>query len=79
MDYKKLVKEELSKIECGEFSKIEDVRLISDLGIDIMTNIVKKLTIPDVVERSEQLLLDECPNKGDDFACGNGGICPDCS
>lgn len=44
----------------------------------VAIELVKKLTMPSV-GRSEQLLLNDCPNKDSIEPCRNGGICHKCS
>lgn len=43
MDYRKLIKDELKKVRMGT-GDIDEVKLTSDLGIDIMANVVKNCT-----------------------------------
>jgi hypothetical protein len=47
-----------------------------DTPLDVATDSILRLF--SVVGRSEQLLLNECPNKDNAEPCRNGGICPDC-
>ncbi len=55
MEIKELVEKELNKIKQGEFANLNNVKLTSDLGKDIMINIIKNLTIPVVNCQREQL------------------------
>jgi hypothetical protein len=69
----KFIKETKSKLWAEDIN--EDVGF-SDKYVEWLE---KQLLIPLVVGRSEQLRLDKCPNKNNEEACRNGGMCPECS
>jgi hypothetical protein len=47
---KELIEKELRTCHAAEECSVNDIKLNSDLGIAIMENVVKKLTIPDVIK-----------------------------
>jgi hypothetical protein len=57
-------------------------RILTEYNFDRMSfDEAKKelLDLHNVVVQREQLLLNECSNKDNQYPCINSGICPECS